>query len=185
MTAHAATMGESLSDTVQLTEQLDPRSMKSGIQVINMRREYSNVLTSHNVSYKHRGSQTETWRPDQRASPSLWAITMTFRPTNVQVITLRRHPLRIPLPQPPPQRASHMPSRETSSMRRPQTTLPTRQRQPPKARIRERTRGHPLRRGRPTGASSMQTRPQTLPTRRSLPAAAVTSRPLCDTILSQ
>jgi len=47
-------MGESLSDTVQLTE-LDPRSMKSGNQVINMRREYSNVLTLENISYKHHG----------------------------------------------------------------------------------------------------------------------------------
>ena len=38
-------MGESLSDTVQLTER-EPRSMKSGNQVINMRREYSDMATS-------------------------------------------------------------------------------------------------------------------------------------------
>jgi hypothetical protein len=38
--AHAAMMGASLSDTVQLTMELQPRNMRLGSRVSNMRREY-------------------------------------------------------------------------------------------------------------------------------------------------
>lgn len=157
--AAATAMCESLSDMGQLTARR-PRSSKSGSQISNMRREYSDSrhLEMSSLPQSLCARRTETWPPDHRASPSPWATTATSLPTSA--------PPMLPLPL----AASSMPSQAPSSMRPRETASPTRLRPPPA-------------RTPKTALSSMRLPRPTSPTRPSL-SQTPTSRPLCDTPLS-
>jgi len=126
-------MGASLSDTVQLTTELQPRSMRLGsrVRVSNMRH--------------------------QRANPLPWGTTpISLRTRDLAILNPR--PLRVPRPRQAPRRASLMPSLAMFSMRRPHTTLPTPQ---PQLHI-TRLRGHRRRQRLRTGALSIPIQPSSI-----------------------